>query len=86
MSSLDSYTIKDRKLLRTLDFIIKNIGNYNPVLIGGIAVAVYSYLYSDIIGNRFYEIRKTRDVDFVASKNEKIDIKNELYRIPEVEI
>ena len=72
------YKLTDKKTLRTLDDIFKLCKGNNCVLIGGMAVALYSYLSKDI----YYLKRRTKDIDLAAPKEDEQKIKEILYTRP----
>jgi hypothetical protein len=74
MSSQNGYKLTDKATIRNLESILKILDDVKPVLIGGIAVAVYAYL-----NNMDYE-RITRDIDFIINESKKIDTKERIYK------
>jgi hypothetical protein len=74
MSPQNSYKLSDRSTIRNLENILKILDDEKPVLIGGIAVAVYASYYG-----LPYD-RKTKDIDFVIDKNKKIHTKEIIYK------
>ncbi|MDT7890775.1 MAG: nucleotidyl transferase AbiEii/AbiGii toxin family protein [Candidatus Nanopusillus sp.] len=74
MSPQNSYKLSDRSTIRNLESILKILDDDKPVLIGGIAVAVYASYYG-----LPYD-RKTKDIDFVINKNKKIHTKEIIYK------
>jgi len=74
MSSQNGYKLTDKATIRNLESILKILDDVEPVLIGGIAVAVYAYL-----NNIDYE-RRTEDIDFIINESKKIDTKERIYK------
>jgi predicted nucleotidyltransferase len=74
MSPQNDYKLTDKATIRNLESILKILDDVKPVLIGGIAVAVYAYL-----NNIDYD-RRTRDIDFIINESKKIDTKEMIYR------
>ncbi|MFZ8800922.1 MAG: nucleotidyl transferase AbiEii/AbiGii toxin family protein [Candidatus Nanopusillus sp.] len=70
----NSYKLSDRSTIRNLENILKILYDKKPVLIGGMAVAAYAIYYG------LHYDRKTKDIDFVIDKNEKIHTKEVIYR------
>jgi len=81
MSLQNDYKLTDRATIRNLESILKILNDVKPVLIGGIAVAVYANYY-----NIDYD-RKTEDIDFIINENKKIDTKEIIYKeLPDLSI
>ena len=74
MSPQNSYKLYDRSTIRNLESILKILDDEKPVLIGGMAIAVYASYYG-----LPYD-RKTKDIDFVIDKNKKIHTKEIIYK------
>ena len=74
MSPQNSYKLSDRSTIRNLENILKILDDEKPILIGGMAIAVYASRYG-----LPYD-RKTRDIDFVINKNKKIHTKEIIYK------
>jgi predicted nucleotidyltransferase len=75
MSPQSDYKLTDKATIRNLESILKILDNVKPVLIGGIAIAVYANYYNIKNYNR-----KTGDIDFIINENKKIDTKEIIYK------
>jgi len=74
MSPQNSYKLSDRSTIRNLESILKILYDEKPILIGGMAIAVYASRYGLPYN------RETGDLDFVIAENKKIRTKEIIYK------